>query len=1636
MQKRQFKSQASSGRAGGAFGSTGFGNAGFGTGQSSTLSYVQEPPDYSAIDDPNLVVALKNLSKKDGTTKARALEDVSSIVGAQDTTISDGLLEFWAKSFPRLSIDTTRRVRQLAHTLNGQICSKAGKRTVKHMPKIAGPWLAGTFDNDRAVSRAASDALKQVFPTAEKVHGVRRAFQRPIMEYCRDALLVETVSTLSDERTVTADDAKSAHARVVATALSVVSDLLNDLQHEDRQKDSDLYEEILHDAKFWNFVNDDDSGVRRSICRLIRNVDQIEPTVLAASLNAASTSFVYKGLHSEQTGSATDFTLTLKALAVSFPSIWTDAYTGKKPAISRLRHFLKQGSQASSTEYWQTLQDLFKVLPQSLLPKELSEVKELLDAMRVGVRKKEERFNASSAWPAYFTLMGLCLTNSDENGESILEEHAMPIVRQFLFPSPETEAWDFAGPKPAPIISTIASLKGCGSLLEKQWPKLADELLDAARVSQPEQSKDFTKSQINVAAAGERFAVLQKEMWTRVGQSSGELSRAFISTSTHLLNECISLLKTRNGKPFGAAAVIAQLLKHSHDRLMATEEFSASYQAFLDNDMSDFIYGPSQSQLIQGLYAIVEEPNFPTIFEKLLRGITTSTESRESAHSALRTMFSTSTPQPAVEVARRTDDFQSFIAESVTHENSGTDSTLLPVLIRQKVATDQTVDAIMAQFISSLNTGDRNRSTLSAIDELINADGRAVNESISRSNGAADQLLPSLMRLEQSPDDTVAEKASALVSQLSSALSEGSSQGRFRMILQNLDSISQKSMTIGSVLDLARQLLETQGGIEKAEDVLPNMSTWQTALQQVIETPPPSTALLSPFLGAVHFLDRQQDGAPSTRQFDGEGYSQALRIAMYVGMLFTEFNLIDKLEDQTGQIVAFMQITMQVAGDNLSISGSNGLWNPRNSESIDNAVIELTSDFHKALKNHLNSVKPAVCAESSSDSGSFYSALEYFGFSQGDLSATAYYAAIATAKISRNYFEIHGASSTESTRAEEILRSHRKSGELLRLMTDLVGYQRALTGTPLLTRYCNELVADLTGLNPVEKGQAGMQKLVVLNCILWTQEEAAAAIAKQRLIFLVKHLIPWLDADISQVMKAEVCKLLSQLLPPMADMYGEHWEQILTFLVGFWNASTRDSESAESQEGQTLFLNASLRLYGTVEKLSKSEEVNEDLAEAFKDRRDSLRDGLVNLLKTAEGKSDGTHQPLSLTYETLSRQISATAYTPLKDLDELFPLMYTPSKPIQQGAFNLLHRQIPAAQEQISFDAALDNTTAHLPEELLSLLLEAPTLNSLVDESFDRSMPSTLRGYLFSWRLLFDHFNGSSYKVKSDYIEQLKDGTYLPDLLNFTFDFLGLTNGKPVDVSKFDMESYIADNEPSPEKDVQWLLIHLYFLVLKHLPSLAKTYYLELRSRQTSSTVESWTAKHFTSVITAGELKDVAEWATKTIKDDRDYENLNVRVGMKSKEVNVTYEIDEQTMAIKVVLPAAYPLASAQVVGVNRVAVREEKWQSWLRNCLGVITFSVSRTSHLHVVELPLTLLQQNGSIIDGLIAWHNNVSGALKGQSECAICYSIISAAKELPTKRCQTCKNLFHSSCLFKWFKKSNASTCPLCRTAFNFN
>lgn len=107
MSKKSFKSQASSSRAvSGAFGqaevSSSTGNSGltstFGAIPSSSLSYVYEPPDLSSVSEPSIVVALKNLQKKDSTTKSKALEELQAYVlslAVEGGGVEEAILEPW-----------------------------------------------------------------------------------------------------------------------------------------------------------------------------------------------------------------------------------------------------------------------------------------------------------------------------------------------------------------------------------------------------------------------------------------------------------------------------------------------------------------------------------------------------------------------------------------------------------------------------------------------------------------------------------------------------------------------------------------------------------------------------------------------------------------------------------------------------------------------------------------------------------------------------------------------------------------------------------------------------------------------------------------------------------------------------------------------------------------------------------------------------------------------------------------------------------------------------------------------------------------------------------------------------------------------------------------------------------------------------------------------------------------------------------------------------------------------------------------------------------------------------------------------------------------------------------------------------
>lgn len=126
------------------------------------------------------------------------------------------------------------------------------------------------------------------------------------------------------------------------------------------------------------------------------------------------------------------------------------------------------------------------------------------------------------------------------------------------------------------------------------------------------------------------------------------------------------------------------------------------------------------------------------------------------------------------------------------------------------------------------------------------------------------------------------------------------------------------------------------------------------------------------------------------------------------------------------------------------------------------------------------------------------------------------------------------------------------------------------------------------------------------------------------------------------------------------------------------------------------------------------------------------------------------HQPRSIVNTQIARQLRDIDVTMVEDLSSVYPLLGTQSRSIQKAAFDILHRYIPTAQEQISVDVALSAEAAsslQLPPEILSMIIEAPELPEDADIEQANEVPIAVRGYLLSWILIFDHFQNAVWTV-------------------------------------------------------------------------------------------------------------------------------------------------------------------------------------------------------------------------------------------------------------------------------------------------
>jgi hypothetical protein len=1163
---------------------------------------------------------------------------------------------------------------------------------------------------------------------------------------------------------------------------------------------------------------------------------------VTANLGTISKSYLSTALNSDQTNSAFEYIDALTALSADHPTVWTEHYKSKTAVERRLRQFLKKGSQSGPRDYWARLAALFQAIPSQVLPNNAADAAELLSALQGGIVKKDEpKYYQEAAFTAYLDIVILINARlPDEDKSKLLEEMVLPLVTQYLHPSVETSQWTIPSNATA-LLARALSVAGMPAMLAERWPACAKQLVETIKTSAPEQSKDYEKSQSAVGQHASRFAIVQEQALKL--ETFAPIRPVFAQASSSVIEEALSVLRNRNGKPYGAAAAIAAIISRN-GALVATTSSQEALETFLREDLQALVASPSSSYLVDLLYAFSGTPAFNDTWSNTLKAILKEPESPARTKTLEALLTSTRIPT-SFDLPASDTELQTFVKNSVRDSVTGSlewDSFNRILQSPAKILAPETTEDILSFLTQSLTISDQAPYSLQGLRQIVRSNPSLLREFVATTSGS--KLLQGLLLASESPDDEVARSAAAVNTSIQTMLSSGSEskQSIYELIQHGLREATQTSVSVETLIDLAKQSVKVSQDWETLQNVLPSVQDWDAALAVFLGVPPKSSLAITNSLGGAIYLVHSQAPLASTKVTrDADGYSAAYRMLQYVAKLWKDTDQFPIEEIPVairGAYLRNISLTIQLANDNIGLAGANGLWADYSTE-VESEAMAFVAEAHAVYTDELKR------ASSTWAGGNEFMtwASDLLGQIEANTSAETYYKTRAFSTLILDMILITGWRNAQTAQVQDMLKAVRKDKAIFPILAHLNAFKEPLAASKSCERMCNELIADLTGLDIEQKYDEGLRQLIQLNSLLHGQDGITESIAKQRLVFFVKHVVPWLQAaGTGRPLRFELCRTLTFLIPMMGDMYGEHWTDILSSLGASWASTDALEENNTGANSPIPFMHASLKLYAQLRSLMQAEEPNDDLVDAWKETEQPIADGLINLLKHSQHFPDEFHQPLKMVNDVLARQIAQVSLKNLESTDELFPLLYVESQPVQQTAFNILHKQIPEAQEQISIDSALEKTTARLPEELLSLILDAPTVSALAGANFERSVPLPLRGYLLSWLLVFDHLEHASFKVKNDYVEHIKEGEYLPGLLNFTFDFLGHAHNKPVDVSKLDVTTYEPDVEP-PKRDLQWLLTHLYFLCLRHVPSLTKSWFIDCKSRAIVVTLEPWTEK-------------------------------------------------------------------------------------------------------------------------------------------------------------------------------------------------
>ncbi|KAI8382988.1 hypothetical protein BD560DRAFT_385726 [Blakeslea trispora] len=333
-------------------------------GSTALPSRPSTPSEVPATDnlDPELVVILKKISKRDAVTKLKALEELDSYLKQNRQTVSR-ILQNWVIMYSKLVLEVDRRVRLVANQVHALITADAKKKLAPFLKELIGPWLLAMYDQSKDVAKVAQLSFKAVF-AQEKRLGAISFCQKELLDYVTDILLFKTADTLSDARYVTKEDMLAKYARVVSSCFQVLCFLIMDLPVEERMKYDLEYNVLMDDSTMWKkFLSHESSLIRKALYMFIKTLLLHWEDKVESRLELICPYFYPCVFTEKDPVTHSDMWDALLLMTKKQPRSWL-IIGKKKPALPKLYNFLRSGLNGSPSIAYPSALALLANLPQ------------------------------------------------------------------------------------------------------------------------------------------------------------------------------------------------------------------------------------------------------------------------------------------------------------------------------------------------------------------------------------------------------------------------------------------------------------------------------------------------------------------------------------------------------------------------------------------------------------------------------------------------------------------------------------------------------------------------------------------------------------------------------------------------------------------------------------------------------------------------------------------------------------------------------------------------------------------------------------------------------------------------------------------------------------------------------------------------------------------------------------------------------------------------------------------------------------------------------------------------------------------------------------------------------------------------